>query len=147
MSGSYGLTIKQERFAEHYLEHRNAKKAYEQAGYATKGWSANAIYVAAHRILKNAKIQLRINEVRQAVAKRAEYTLEQAIFETREDREQARELGQLGAAVSAGKLTAQLAGHLVERKDVTHRTVEDIPTNQLEAEIERLREIETHTTH
>lgn len=147
MSGAYGLTIKQEKFAERYLEHRNATRAYKEAGYRHEGWAENSINVAAHKILNNAKVAHRIGAVLKAVVERQEYSLETAIQETREDREMARELGQLGAAVSAGKLTAQLAGHLVERKDVTHRSVAEIPTSQLEAEIEQLRDKEAHTTH
>lgn len=138
MSGAYGLTIKQEKFAERYLEHRNATRAYKEAGYSCKTWPDSAIWSAASRMLKNSKVAARINAVQYKAVERAEYTLEQAIKEAREDREHAKELGQLGAAVSGGKLAAQLAGHLVERRDNTNRDVSETPDKELRAELARL---------
>lgn len=118
MSGAYGLTIKQEKFADRYLEHGSGIRAREEAGYATKGWSKNAQYVDAHKLLNNPKIALRIKLVKEAVVKRVEYTLEQALKDAREDREMARDLGQLGAAVSANKLAAEMSGYINRKTDL-----------------------------
>jgi len=118
MSGAYGLTIKQEKFAEHYLENRSPSKAYIAAGYKVDGWSENMIAVEANKVLNNPKVSLKINAVQQVAAKRAEYTLEQALRECRDDREMARDLGQLGAAVSANKLAAEMSGYINRKTDV-----------------------------
>lgn len=115
---AYGLTIKQEKFCERYLEHRNATRAYKEAGYSVKGWKDNAIGVAAHRVLKNTKVQLRINEVRQVAANRVEYTQEEALKRALEDQEMARELGQIGAAVSANRLASELSGYIKKNGDI-----------------------------
>ena len=66
------LTIpKREAFAQHYALHGNASAAYRHA-YETKGQSANSIGVKAHQLLDDPKVALRIQELREIAAKKAD---------------------------------------------------------------------------
>jgi len=50
-----GLTPRQKKFADHYIEMGSAIDAYYKAGY--KGKNDNVAYVTAHQLLRNPKIQ------------------------------------------------------------------------------------------
>lgn len=56
------ITVKQEKFAEAYVEHGDAGKAYEQAGYSMN-IKKNSRYTEAHRLLKNPLVSARIAEL------------------------------------------------------------------------------------
>ena len=60
------LTIKQEAFCLEYAASGNATDAYKKAGYSVE--SDNAAAVNANRLLKNAKIKLRLQELAQEIA-------------------------------------------------------------------------------
>ena len=60
------LTIKQEAFCLEYAGSGNATEAYKKAGYSVE--SDNAAAVNANRLLRNAKIQLRLQEIAKEVA-------------------------------------------------------------------------------
>jgi phage terminase small subunit len=84
------LTPKQERFCEEYLVDLNLTQAALRAGFG-KGEAAAG--VMGHRLLKNPKIQQRINELKEAQSKRtgitADYVLN-TIHDTIERCRQAR---------------------------------------------------------
>ena len=60
------LTIKQEAFCLEYAGSGNATEAYKKAGYSVE--SDNAAAVNANRLLKTAKIKLRLQEIAKEVA-------------------------------------------------------------------------------
>lgn len=60
------LTIKQEAFCLEYAASGNATDAYKKAGYSVE--SDNAAAVNANRLLKNAKIKLRLQELAKEIA-------------------------------------------------------------------------------
>lgn len=60
------LTIKQEAFCLEYAGSGNATEAYKKAGYSVE--SDNAAAVNANRLLKNAKVQLRLQEIAKEIA-------------------------------------------------------------------------------
>lgn len=55
------LNVKQEAFCLHYAKTGNATESYKKAGYAAK--TAKAIYANANRLLKNDKVQARLQEL------------------------------------------------------------------------------------
>ena len=55
------LNVKQEAFCLHYAKTGNATEAYKVAGYTAKNQSA--IYSTANKLLKNAKVQERLQEL------------------------------------------------------------------------------------
>lgn len=65
------LNDKQIIFAEEYLVDYNATQAGIRAGYSPK-----TAYAQAHKLLKNAQIQKYIEERREEIAKKSEYTLQ-----------------------------------------------------------------------
>lgn len=81
------LTPKQEKFCEIYVETGNASEAYRRAYDAGK-MSDQAIHVNASKLLKNAKVALRIEELEslkaektESVAQRLEITIERTLEE------------------------------------------------------------------
>lgn len=63
------LTDKQERFVKEYLVDLNATAAYKRAGYSARGNSAE---VNASRLLRNAKVEVRVQEAFSERAQRVE---------------------------------------------------------------------------
>ena len=61
------LNPKQELFVQEYLKDLNATAAYKRAGYTAKG---NAAEVGASKLLRQAKIQARVQQALQERAKR-----------------------------------------------------------------------------
>ncbi len=57
------LTPKQEAFARAYVETGNASEAYRMAYPRAKNWKSEAVNVAASRLLANAKVSLRVEEL------------------------------------------------------------------------------------
>lgn len=62
------LTEKQEKFARAIVEGMNQADAYRSA-YSTKNMSDNSIYVNASKLAADAKVALRIKELRDELAK------------------------------------------------------------------------------
>lgn len=60
------LSIKQEAFCLHYAKTGNATEAYKEAGYKAK--TEGAVYSAANRLLKNVKVQKRLQELAEELA-------------------------------------------------------------------------------
>jgi hypothetical protein len=106
---------KHERFARHWLKTQNASAAYRKAGYA--GDNPNAVAASASRLLKTAKVQSRIKEIRRQMATRTRITLETLLHDLAEDRALARETKQVSAAIAATQLSAKLVGLLIDRKE------------------------------
>ena len=65
VEGSYKLTKRQEKFCLEYLRLGNATQAYKEAGYA--GGKDSTCGTNSWKLLKNAKIQARIEELQAEV--------------------------------------------------------------------------------
>nr|DAU07276.1 MAG TPA: Terminase small subunit [Caudoviricetes sp.] len=72
------LTIKQEKFCNKYLECGNASEAYCFA-YGCKGWSDESVNVAASKLLKTAKVSLRVKQLQAQLAEKELITKEELI--------------------------------------------------------------------
>lgn len=68
--GKGGLTHRQERFVDCYLEHLDASRAYREARY--KARTKSAIWTGACEILRNPKVRAALAEKRAAVERRTE---------------------------------------------------------------------------
>lgn len=75
-----GLTIKQEKFCNKYLECGNASEAYRYA-YDCSNMSNNAVWNASSILLDNPKVTQRIKELQSSFQKRTEITKERVLNE------------------------------------------------------------------
>jgi phage terminase small subunit len=86
------LTPRQEAFAQHYATYRNASEALRLAYPGTRKWKPDAVYSRASRLLADAKVKARVEELMQRV---------QAIAEKRFDITAERVLAELAAIAFA----------------------------------------------
>jgi hypothetical protein len=88
-------------------------KAYESAGYSTKGHSSEA---AASRLLRNVEpVIRRVQELQGQTAKRKQVTRDSIIDELETARELARENKQASAMVAASTTKAKVCGLFVDK--------------------------------
>lgn len=113
-----------ERFAQGLAIGKSATEAYSDAGYAAHAPSAS-------RLLTNANVLLRVEELKNRTAKRTEVTAASLIAEAEEIREKALEAKQFAAAIAAVKEKGVLSGHRVEKRDNTIRTLNEMSDDDL----------------
>lgn len=132
------LTSKEEQFAQSVaLKQMDVVTAYTTVYNVTK-MSPGMIEKKANALSVKLEVQQRISVLRDramsASQKKEQYDLAAAIAEADTLIEDGKALGQIGAAVSAAQLKAKLAGHLVDRKEVTNKTgLEGADVQTLEA--------------
>ncbi len=71
-----GLTPKQERFAQVYVETSNASEAYRQAYDVGKDTKPECVWVKASELMSNGKVAVRVMEIQAANRKRHEITVD-----------------------------------------------------------------------
>lgn len=128
-----GLTQKQEKFCQAYIEKGNASEAYRTA-YAADRMKPEAIHVNASKLLDNAKVSLRVAELQSEIKQRHNVTVDSLIKELEEARQAAltAETVQSSAAVAATMGKAKLTGldkvvvELTGGVKVEHRSIKDI---------------------
>ena len=103
---------KHELFAQGVAKGLSATEAYEKAGYKPHQPSAS-------RLLSNAMVERRIDELKAKAAERAITTVEDIARQLDEDRQFARQNGSAAAAVSATMGKAKVLGLIVEKQDHT----------------------------
>lgn len=81
-----GLTPKQEKFCQLYIELGNASEAYRQA-YNAKNMTTGAINTNAKKLLKDTPIALRIEELQQTHQQRHNLTVDNIIADLQEYRD------------------------------------------------------------
>jgi hypothetical protein len=122
MSGPSGntLTARQLKFCLAIVEGNTNAKAYAKAGYKCN--SRQVTEVNASRLLKSAKVQAKIAELRLPATRKAGITLEWLTEEARQNIEFARHCEQPAAVTGALALLAKLHGHITEHKtvDIVH---------------------------
>src|SRR5262245_51475330 len=114
------LNPRQERFAQAYVRHGNARKAYLAAGYRGKTGAPNEHTSAdssAGQILHNLAVQTRIEQLKSRARSRHDYTVDVILQELDEARAGALVAQQHGAAVQASTVKARLLGMIVDRKE------------------------------
>lgn len=128
------LTIKQERFCMVYVETGNASEAYRQA-YNAENMKEASINVNASKLLTDAKIALRIKELKSGHTKRHELTIDDLVKQLEEARQVALALEnpQCSAAISATMGTAKLLGLVVDKTDIKLTNAKELTNEQLAA--------------
>jgi phage terminase small subunit len=122
------LTPKQENFCLVYLETGNASEAYRRA-YNTAKMKASSINVNASKLLADAKIAQRLEELRKPIIKRHETTVDDLIAELEEARKLALSMAASAPAVSATMGKARILG--MDRQVIDHKVqVVDDGSNQ-----------------
>lgn len=112
------LTPKQENFCLAYLETGNASEAYRRS-YNASRMKPEAVSVAAFRLTENAKITLRLAELRKPAVQRAQITLEGHLRDLMTLRNAAAEREQYSAAITAEVNRGKAAGIYVDKVDLT----------------------------
>ena len=104
------LTPKQEKFAQLYVELGNASEAYRQA-YNSKA-QPESVHVNASKVLADAKVSLRVEQIRKELSESHLIGLKELLNELEEARQAAlqSETPQSSAAVSATMGKAKLLG-------------------------------------
>lgn len=113
------LTPKQEAFCQAYIETGNASEAYRRSYNVRPATKPEAINVNASKMLADAKIALRVAELKAVHAERHGVTVDDIADMLREDRKFARECATPAAAVSATMGLAKLYGHLRDKVEHT----------------------------
>lgn len=104
-----GLTPKQEKFCQAYIETGNASEAYRIAYNAVK-MSAECINTKAKTLLKKGPITVRIETLKQEHLERHRLTIDDLLYELEEAREIAKFAENPTAMVSATMGKAKLLG-------------------------------------
>ena len=128
------LTIKQERFCMVYVETGNASEAYRQS-YNAENMKEASINVNACKLLADAKITLRVKELKSGHTKRHELTIDDLVKQLEEARQVALTLEnpQCSAAISATMGTAKLLGLVVDKTDIKLTNAKELTNEQLAA--------------
>ena len=103
------LTQNQENFCNSYIECGNASEALRRSYDCTRR-SPETVNRHAKKLLDNVKVMARINELRQPAIRAAMFSLEDHLVTLEALRDEARELGQITAAVAAETARAKAAG-------------------------------------
>lgn len=101
---------KHEKFAQEVAKGKSATEAYVDAGYAPHRQ-------AASRLLSNVDVQLRVSELQNRGAERAELTVEALLDELEEARTLAAELKQPAAMVAASMGKGKVAGLIIDKAE------------------------------
>lgn len=105
-----GLTPKQQRFVQEYLQDHNGTQAAIRTGY-----SAKTAKQQGSRLLADPRVQAAVRAGQKKVAKKAEVTVDSLMAELEEARKLALKEKQASAAVTATMGKGKLAGLLVEK--------------------------------
>ena len=115
------LTVKQDKFAQVYIETSNASEAYRRAYNVKPDTQPQNIHVNACKLLSNAKVAQRVDELRAQHAQRHEITVDSLTAMLKEDRDLARQNDEASAAITAVMSIAKLHGLVVEKVNATNR--------------------------
>lgn len=118
------LTIKQEKFANLYIELGNASEAYRQS-YNCEKMKPESVNIKAFELLNNGKITLRIEELREELAKRHDITKDTLITELEEARQIAKETAKAASMVSATMGKARILG--LDKQVIEHTGTNGTP--------------------
>jgi phage terminase small subunit len=104
-----------ELYAQGLAQGKTAQAAYEDAGYKPNGGNP-------YRLKDNERIQRRVAEIQSAAAERVMLSRVDLLNMMIDDHEQARQRGQMSAAIKAAELLGrEIAGLYAERREITTR--------------------------
>ena len=142
----YGLTIKQQKFAEGYVATNNASQALIDAGYApvvrtdTGELDKSKTAKRAQQYLSNPKIRAYIETIREEVIEKVSWTAEKVIDKMYQTYLRATDNNDYTNANRSMEAIAKNLGMFVDKKEINHIGLEGMSREQLE---QRLSELET----
>lgn len=74
-----GLTIRQEKFAQKYVECGNASEAYRYAYPSSAKWKDKTVWENASRLMANSKVSARVKELEEASKQASQVTREEIL--------------------------------------------------------------------
>lgn len=125
------LSPKREAFVQAFMRLNNQRHAYMEA-YNCENCKETSIDVAASKLMRDAKVSLRLAELQAAAQKRNEITVDTITAMLREDRDLARDIQQPSAAVAAAMGLAKVHGLIIDRSKLSGD-----PDNPVVTEIRR----------
>lgn len=139
MPSEVKLSVRQELFILFILKGEAQSRAYTLAGY--KAANENVAHANASQLLQNHKVNIRLNELRQAIQIRHVVTVESLSEDLFRIRAGAEKDGKWAAAAQAVGLLAKMHGLLIDRSEVSimHRPA-PLPTKLLELSEEEWRQ-------
>ena len=128
------LSDKEKKFVHGIISGLGKKQAALEAGYAE-----TSAHVQASRLLKKDKILRAVSRARSLQMQQTVHTLDKEIDKLDRLYEAACTKKQLGAAVQAARLKAQLLGYLVEKKEVKHSQFDTMSEDDLIDYLDKLK--------
>lgn len=126
------LTPKQEAFAQAIVSGMNQTDAYRKAYKVRPNTKPESVNVAASKLMADANVTQRVEELREPVAKKAQITLESHLEDLQRLRNMAVKANQMSAAISAEVARGKAAGVHIEKSEqlVTVRKLEPISDDE-----------------
>jgi hypothetical protein len=112
------LTIKQEKFAQAYVETGNASEAYRRA-YDAERMKDKQIWEEACKRLKTPKVSPRVDQLKAANRERHEITVDDLVVELEAARTLAERIESPSAMVAASLGKGKLLGLVIDRGELT----------------------------
>ncbi len=113
------LTPKQEKFALAVASGKTQSDAYREAFNVRPTTKDTSVNVNASKLMADANISQRVEELRKPIAEKAMITLESHIRRLKELAELAIDQGQIAAAIKAEELCGKASGVYVEKRQIT----------------------------
>jgi hypothetical protein len=109
MANKKALTQKQEKAAQHFVEHGNKSDAYRHA-YSTKNFTAKSVNEKASQLFSVVKVKSRVEELQERALKKHDTTVDSLVGEYEEARKLSNTLNQPMAAIKAIDGKARITG-------------------------------------
>lgn len=113
------LTPQQEKFAQSVASGMNQSDAYRSAYKVKDTTKPESVNVNASKLMADANIALRVEELRKPIVKAAQLTLEQHLNDLKGLRNMATKEGQYSAAISAEVARGKAAGLYTDKVEAT----------------------------
>ena len=120
-----GLTPRQEKFCQVYMETGDASEAYRQS-YSTENMKPQTVNRNAHAQLSNNKISARVDQLKQRHMARHDVTIDSLVSELEQARQLAIDTGKAAAMVQASMGKAKLLGLVVEKQEHDIKSVPNV---------------------
>ena len=124
-------TLFQENFCLAYNKAGNASAAYRAVSPNSCGWTNNALWVTASKMMARPNVDLRISQLRAGVATRAMASTVDLADELNRIIELARRENQCGVAVRAIMAKAKLFGFLDHKQEARTGYLDDLDFEQI----------------
>lgn len=112
------LTPQREKFAQAVASGMNQSDAYRKAFKVRPGTKPLSVNQAASKLMKDANISSRVDQLRAPIAKKAQITLESHLEDLQRLRNMAVKAEQFGAAITAEVARGKAAGIVVEKGQI-----------------------------